>query len=86
MLEELPGEVDVEGTDVDGCDAEAGVGSELKSALGPRGGAFPDMRGREKCVSPPLLTTTSRASGSVEGQTGSTSTNKLLPSLTSPLS
>ena len=43
MLEELPGEVDVEGSDVDVCDAEGGVGNELSSALGPRGGAFPDM-------------------------------------------
>lgn len=43
LLEELPGEVDVEGADVDVCDADAGVGNELNSALGPRGGAFPDM-------------------------------------------
>jgi hypothetical protein len=41
----LDGDVDVEGTDVDVCDAEAGLGNELKSALGPRGGAFPDMSG-----------------------------------------
>lgn len=41
MLED--GEVDVEGSDVEVWDAEAGVGRELKSALGPRGGAFPDM-------------------------------------------
>lgn len=43
LLEELPGEVDVEGADVDVWEADVGVGNELKSALGPRGGAFPDM-------------------------------------------
>ena len=46
MLDELPGEVDVEGVDVDACEVEDGVGNELNSALGPRGGAFPDISGR----------------------------------------
>lgn len=43
LLEEMPGEVDVDGAEVEGCDVEATAGSELKSALGPRGGTFPDI-------------------------------------------
>lgn len=43
ILLEQPGDVDVEGADGDDCDAGVVVGSELKRALGPRGGAFPDI-------------------------------------------
>lgn len=42
LLEELPGEVDAGGAHMD----KAEVCNEGKLALGPRGGAFPDMSRR----------------------------------------
>jgi len=43
LLVPAPGEVEVEGVEVEAC-CDDELGNELKSALGPLGGALPDMK------------------------------------------